>query len=38
MHADTSLAGANATGLFGLMAEAGYNTGVFGKVLPHVVP
>ncbi len=32
MHADTTLAGDNRTGLFGLMAGAGYNVGVFGKV------
>jgi len=32
MHADTTMAGSNTTGLFGLMTRAGYNTGVFGKV------
>jgi len=32
MHADTSMAASNTTGLFGLMTKAGYNTGVFGKV------
>lgn len=32
MHVDTSLAGSNATGLFGLMQRAGYQVGLFGKV------
>jgi N-acetylglucosamine-6-sulfatase len=32
MHADTRIAGANTTGMFGLMKNAGYNVGVFGKV------
>ena len=32
MHADTRVAWSNATGLFGLLSRAGYNTGVFGKV------
>ena len=32
MHADTSFASSNATGLFGALTRHGYNTGVFGKV------
>ena len=32
MHADTTRAGSNRTGIFGLMKRAGYNVGVFGKV------
>lgn len=32
MHADTKIAGAKTTGMFGLMKNAGYNVGVFGKV------
>ena len=32
MHADTSFASSNATGLFGTLTRHGYNTGVFGKV------
>ena len=32
MHADTTRAGSNATGMFGLMRQAGYNVGIFGKV------
>jgi N-acetylglucosamine-6-sulfatase len=32
MHADTTRAGSNRTGMFGLMKRAGYNVGVFGKV------
>ena len=32
MHADTTRAGSNMTGLFGLMKRVGYNVGVFGKV------
>ena len=32
MHADTSFASSNTTGLFGTLTRHGYNTGVFGKV------
>ena len=32
MHADTSFASSNATGLFGALTRHGYRTGVFGKV------
>lgn len=32
MHADTSVVSNNNTGLFGLLARAGYNVGAFGKV------
>jgi len=32
MHSDTSLAGSNKTGLFGLLRNNGYNVGIFGKV------
>ena len=31
MHADTTIAGANMTGMWGLMKQAGYNVGIFGK-------
>ena len=32
MHANTKLAGARATGLFGRLTDQGYITGLFGKV------
>lgn len=32
MHADTGLAGARQTGLFGRLTDLGYVTGLFGKV------
>ena len=32
MHADTTIAGSNKTGMFGLFKNLGYNVGIFGKV------
>ena len=32
MHADTTMAGSNETGMFGVFKKLGYNVGVFGKV------
>ena len=32
MHADTTIAGSNTTGLFGVLKNHGYNVGLFGKI------
>ena len=32
MHADTTIAGSNSTGLFGVLKNHGYNVGLFGKI------